>query len=1195
MASLLSWGNAKRLWDQVNPFDNGRTWEQRTPVPSKQGSVIHQATHNGATNAVGNTIVKPVYNTVQTATEVPRFIVSAATNNDAARNASALRLNTEFKQSIPGWFTQQGIDSVKGFGDLAFRAPITDLMGNTAEAQRIRAEGGRAFNNTVFGSAVRPIEVGIANAFHANKQQQADIGLNPDATGAQKYFADPLMGAAAIYGISKAGGGLPKTKAAIAQDATGAITDTPKVTKIPVKDIPTDTPKSNAAINSNIAKLQDEYGKEMRVAELRARTQPSNGLSVDQNVANAQAEVTAKYDQIFNGLTKRDQAGNLPVQIDVKSAPDIPAPTPDPKILNAKIKNVKDPVRKEQLIAERDATQPTAKQAPLNLPDPGVFTGAAKEPGKVARAWQSVNGVLSQYGTAGKELVNRLKLARDNSEIGQQAFLDRIPTVQKLNKNEMVDFVSALERRSNGEQVAVSPKVTQAIGEWNKAIPLIRNTALKYGLDVGDLGPNYFPRIYKDLQHGKNLDKMAQQLVDTGKAKNLGEAHQQLQYMRQQYISKYGNLEHSRKLDLPGYEMTHDALTTYIANAFDRITKAQQFGGKNEILNQIKDQAAKEGYNIANGSHFDKSLRIALGDVDHSGTGYKVSSGVRKFNALRSLGTAGVSNATQLTNTATIAGVGRTVKGVYKFATDATARRQAHETGVLLDHSLNTLAQQGLGTSGAITKNLASPFFSTVERFNRQATAIVGKDWGNKLAKQGKHDILREKLGVTGPIGDTLTRKQEIQVSRALVEKAQFKVDPMDIPGWTDSWLGKMGAQFRTFGYKQTDFMWNQVLREATKGNFLPLTRFVAVGAPAGVAALTVKGALKRAPLIDSNNNNAQKALAGISQVGGFGIPGSIANDVANGIKYGDLPGSLAGTVGGPTASFAVETSNNLKKAQAGDPTKLEKQGLRSIPAVGPAIANTVFPKKKDNPVTPQNKDQATVAEIQAQDKKEVAKFKDKAKRGGTAIQQLTSGNYVYQVGDKVETTEDKAKAQKAIDKYNFDKSGKEDAVIGDRFWYRDQNNDVKSKYKFEHEFDVADSQNQLDMKVAKDDENYAGWKDSATKQIDALTKLRDHYKQHAQEDKVDDTQKKIETLQHQMETYDSYGGAFKKGKSYGSGGSSSGGFSLSGISQSSTSHVKTPSGVAVRAPAAPNFKTTGLKKQTVTKASSNYLSKKLR
>lgn len=76
---------------QVNPLDNGRTWQNNAPVQAHQGGVVQQATHNGATNFVGNAVVKP-------AVRIP-INVSNQLYNSAV--APALGLNKMSLQQSP--------------------------------------------------------------------------------------------------------------------------------------------------------------------------------------------------------------------------------------------------------------------------------------------------------------------------------------------------------------------------------------------------------------------------------------------------------------------------------------------------------------------------------------------------------------------------------------------------------------------------------------------------------------------------------------------------------------------------------------------------------------------------------------------------------------------------------------------------------------------------------------------------------------------------------------------------------------------------------------------------------------------------------------------------------------------------------------------------------------------------------------
>jgi len=87
-----------RGFDQLNPFDSGRTWKQATPT-RPQSSILEQATHNGLTN-VASDIVKPI----------PRFAVnySNAAANLAHRAAGKPQQTPEQQFDDP--FTSRAVD-----------------------------------------------------------------------------------------------------------------------------------------------------------------------------------------------------------------------------------------------------------------------------------------------------------------------------------------------------------------------------------------------------------------------------------------------------------------------------------------------------------------------------------------------------------------------------------------------------------------------------------------------------------------------------------------------------------------------------------------------------------------------------------------------------------------------------------------------------------------------------------------------------------------------------------------------------------------------------------------------------------------------------------------------------------------------------------------------------------------------------
>ena len=124
-------------------------------------------------------------------------------------------------------------------------------------------------------------------------------------------------------------------------------------------------------------------------------------------------------------------------------------------------------------------------------------------------------------------------------------------------------------------------------------------------------------------------------------------------------------------------------------------------------------------------------------------------------------------------------------------------------------------------------------------------------------------------------------------------------------------------------------------------------------------------------------------------------------------------------------------------------------------------------------------------------------------------ITELANGKFYAKVGDEYVTKSSRKDAQLAIDKNTFKESGKDSMMIGETYHFKDENGEPRSKPRYKYDFDVSDSQNQLDMTIHKENGDIQSWYSSAEKQIKALTTLRDKYNQDSQPDKVDDTQKR--------------------------------------------------------------------------------------
>lgn len=625
----------------------------------------------------------------------------------------------------------------------------------------------------------------------------------------------------------------------------------------------------------------------------------------------------------------------------------------------------------------QDAEEAVFKQNPM-LPENqpklvGADAGAPQQPLPTFdtkrvpirdKVFRSTRSIIERQGQSGKQLAGMLQAGRDTNELFLADVQQKIPTVRKLKGKSFENFVDATQGLAQPKDA----KVAQAVQEWQAAHPAIRDRAVKAGLDVGDLGQNYYPHFidYEKVFKDKNTYNDAiNHLVKTGQAATPEEAIKALGYARDVSRNRqFGNLESSRLLDLPYYDKTPNSLVSYLSGSGKRIAQAETFGAKDEkALKLIKNVGVEGGDTEAAKNAYD----VAVGAKRYNPTTSKISGGIRQANSTTSLGLGALTNSTQSVNTGIVTGHLRTLGAMVKQLNPAQ-RKFVAQTGTVADAVLNDIKEQ-TGFTGKVLSKITAPGFGAVEKFNRSVAAVAGRDYALSLAKRGKVSTLR-KLGVTGDItGRTLTEAQQIQAARKIVEKTQFKVDPQDLPGWADSPGGKVVAQFRTFSYAQGKFFAREVLKPLARKDARPLARLI-VALPIGYGVSSLRGGLtNRAP----EDNAGRRVVDAWTTIGGPGLAGdAIKAFYPLGGKYipPDRGKSMAtGFIGGPSVGKATDlvgglydisqrknvpaegVATNRLGIPAGDgkyldATSLARTGLRQIPIVGTRAANSLLPYK---------------------------------------------------------------------------------------------------------------------------------------------------------------------------------------------------------------------------------------------------------
>lgn len=620
------------------------------------------------------------------------------------------------------------------------------------------------------------------------------------------------------------------------------------------------------------------------------------------------------------------------------------------------------------------------------------------------KAFRSTRSIIERQGKTGKELAGMLQKSRDVEEITQANILSRLKTVASLKGKDYENFVDAVE----GRVAPSNAKIAQAVNEWRTVAPEIRQRAINAGVDVGDLGPTYYPHYvdYENLFNNRNdLNIAINHMIKTGQADSTEDALSKLSNAREVSRNRrMGNLESSRLVDVPIYDKTRNSLTNYISGATRRIAQAETFGPKDEVALQKLAQIAREGGDTSAAT---EAFNIAVGAKKYGATGENISKVARNYISTTRLGLGAITNASQSVNTGIVTGHIRTMGSMLKQL-DPKQRDFVERTGVVADSVINDI-KDATGFTGKVLSKITAPGFGKVEKFNRSVAAIAGRDYAQSLAKKGDIDTLRNKLGVTGKIGKELTESQQIQAARKIVEKTQFKVDAQDLPGWVSSPAGKLVAQFRTFSYNQSKFFSNEILKPAAKGNLLPLTRLLAA-LPVGYAIYETKRVINNR---EETDGTGRKVLESFGSVGGAGLALDIFKSMVplNG-KYldsGRRVSMAVGTFGGPAASTAADVIGSISDAiqkknipennpnlegkvgiRSGDEyfdsTQLSRFGLRQVPIIGTRLQNTFLPytpgKKSSNNSSTNNKEikELVSAALSTPEAKEFLKLSDTEK-----------------------------------------------------------------------------------------------------------------------------------------------------------------------------------------------------------------------
>lgn len=576
---------------------------------------------------------------------------------------------------------------------------------------------------------------------------------------------------------------------------------------------------------------------------------------------------------------------------------------------------------------------------PLELPEPGAAYKAAQdeaalfEPpkvgvqgvkkGKLATAWDDIvrssKEVIGKSGPAGARIRQILDTADEEGSITAGKQLDKMQKALKgLSKQEKATLADVIE----GRQIPISDAQAQAVAVWKEISSDIFNRARQSGLDIGQI-EGYFPHHVLSDEAGEAGKRMMQRTAPR----------------------RFGNLELARQSDLP-YDKDPSVLLDYISSANRRIAEAKHFGPADEVLYNLANQVAEAG---GDGAQVRKYLDQILGKEQNL-PGEGVSRAIRTAETVTKLNVpSAFTNLTQNLSTLLRTDARSVGEGIIRaIVNPSEAWSNAVKAGEVTPEMARTLEDYA-GSGNVVQKWLTGIGMLGTEKINRVIAVNSGMAYTSKLvdqARNGSGAALRE-LNRLGFDTSDLDAIDPLLGGRRISQITQFNTEAGQLPYAWKTPLGKVLSQFKSFSYKQTGFLKDQVIRissEAAKGNFKPLSNAMITY---GVAAPIVGEVINNVRSIFYNKERQdtgsfrERYISNILAATSLGLVdniGAITGEYGTSGQVSSILGPAAGDV-----VKGVETLQGVGGEEY-EQNRSMRNILNQVPLVGRTASNTFIP-----------------------------------------------------------------------------------------------------------------------------------------------------------------------------------------------------------------------------------------------------------
>jgi len=474
----------------------------------------------------------------------------------------------------------------------------------------------------------------------------------------------------------------------------------------------------------------------------------------------------------------------------------------------------------------------------INLPTPiGPAANASGDPVKYVSKWYRATMPMEDVlRKASPRRADAARAFRDDHTYMLSKFVGlRRKLSNPLTPREKLDVVNVLDGRAPLSTLT-SREAIRAFHGMRAILDWIQNEAATYGVSTGRLN-NYFPHMAKD---GWWDDQPVDLNPYTG--------------YRQPNIERHRmNRRFPHRKDLY-------VLDDYIVDTTRRISEAKHLG-KN--LEKVLFTSGGQVENTKAGKTIEKYFDIITGrDASKHGEVYDAFSKMMHLEALADLGFSSPLQLGQIVHTAAYGGVTNAIRsfadtfskfhklvapdffGYSKEEIDATISG-ATAPSIMHERQRESAMSRGGYLHGIPTldKSMRVQANQVGRKVLESALASPTSLLGRYSRWEAEKDLRRLGLDPNALRRMPIERAMA-EVGRVMANKTNFLTDPLSMPAWSKSPVGRLFWQFKNFAYKQAGFA-RDIVVLAAKGDPIPLMRILMLAPFVGEAINDIRAFLR--------------------------------------------------------------------------------------------------------------------------------------------------------------------------------------------------------------------------------------------------------------------------------------------------------------------------------------------------------------